>query len=538
MASPRGFAIRSAVHAEGVAGTGQPVTDGRITGEPTTHSSIVESLCRRYADIGRAVWGRERATRRSTSRPGGPATERAVGYARVFSPEDAASYSLEEQRRVIARYCEQRGYDLVRIDMDTGERPTVRGALLADLPGNVFDFDFVVVAALDRWLWDDAVHAGLVPLGDADIGFASVEEGIDFTLPTARLVLRYLWAADLSPTADAMSLPKARERVARGITPGPVPFGYRKSPSGRPLLVPEEGEAILEAFRRRARGESYGAIARWLNGQGLRPPGPRGSFTPDTVGKLLANVFYRGAIRYRGREHPGSHEPLVDPDLFRQVQARRGATRRGASRPRWPTSEAPGLLRGLAVCWRCGIELQCDRTEEGRYVYRDRGGHCKQGRLSIGVDVIDPQVEAIWRRLPFPASWRRRMAEILTAEHHNLVLEALFRNAGRITGRPRDHTIDTRPYAIRLAITGERAPELAPSAPAPSIREARQLFSDMSALWERAANAERRELLASLVEHVYVNLDEGRITGVQPTPGFDPWGDPERKADLEWALAP
>ncbi len=538
MASLRRFAIRSTVHAERPAAVGRPVAEGRMTGEPMTDPRTAESLCRRYADIGRAVWGRERATRRSTRRRRGPATERAVGYVRVFGREDTDAHPLDEQRRVIARYCEQRGYDLVRIDSDTGERRTVRGALLGPAADGGFDFDFVVVAALDRWVRGRGVIESLAPLGEADIGFASIEEGIDFTLPTGRLLLRLLWNDDFSPTLNAERPAMLRGRVERGIAPGPVPFGYRKSPDGPPRLVPEEGEAILEAFRRRARGESYGAIARWLNGKDLRPPGPKGGFTPDTVGRLLANVFYRGEIRYRGRELPGAHQPLVDDDLFRQVQARRGATRRGAARPKWPTSEAPGLLRGLAICSRCSIDLQCDRTEEGGYVYRDRGGHCRRVRLSIGADVIDGQVEAIWRRLPFPASWRRRMAGILTARHDEMVLEALFRNAGRITGSPRSSAIDERPYAVRLAITGERAPELVPSAVAPSAEEAAELFSNMSALWARAANAERRELIAPLVEHVDVNLDEGRITGVQPTPEFDPWAGPERKADLGWALAP
>ena len=497
---------------------------------PAARAHTVEQLCRHYADVGRAVWGRERATRRSRRRRRGPAGVSAVGYAWVRRPDEAGAPSLEEQRREIARYCAQRRYELVRVETDVGLRRLMRSAILVQADDGAFDFDFdlVVVASLDRWDREGSLLATLMRLGHADAGFASVEEGLDFTLPTGRLLLTCLDTSEFSPTLNSRRPAMLRERVERGIAPGPVPFGYRKRPSGHLIVIPEEGEAVVEAFRRRARGESYGAIARWLNGRGLRTRGRSGGFTSFAVRDLLTNVVYRGGIRYRGDELPGAHRALVDDELFGQVQARLGAPRAR----RTPVGDR-GVLQGRISCWRCSLPLERDRGKAGRPIYRVRGSRCSRGKHWLHADVIDEQVDAIWRSLPFPASWRRRMAESLAAEHDRLVHEALFRSARAITGGRRAGAVDERPYALRLAIMAERAPELVPSAEGPSPGEAAQLFSDMSALWERARNPERRELIAPLIESVYVDIDAKRIVDVQPTREFDPWWNPLDDDGLE-----
>ena len=241
---------------------------------------------------------------------------------------------------------------------------------------------------------------------------------------------------------------------------------------------------------------------------------------------ILSNVFYRGAIRYRGEEFAGAHEALIDDDLFRRVQARRGAPR-----ARGPEVGNRGVLQGRVYCWHSGLPLQCDRDKRGRPTYRERYP-CRAAKRSLRASGIDEQIGAIWQSLPFPAAWRRRMAEILAAEHDFLTLEALFRNARRITGSRHDRVDDERGYALLLATIGERAPELVPSARVgPSRSEAAELFSDMPALWDRAANEERRRLIAPLIQHVYVDLDAERIRSAMPTPDFNPAHD---GTEMEW----
>ncbi len=65
--------------------------------------------------------------------------------------------------------------------------------------------------------------------------------------------------------------------------------------------------------------------------------------------------------------------------------------------------------------------------------------------------------------------------------------------------------------------------ELAVASPilAPSLEQAAALFADLPRLWDRATAEERAELLRPLFERVYVDMEERRIAGLQPTPEFN-----------------
>ncbi|MCK9485565.1 MAG: recombinase family protein [Dehalococcoidia bacterium] len=103
------------------------------------------------------------------------------------------------------------------------------------------------------------------------------------------------------------------------------------------------------AFGCRAAGESYGAIARTLNAEGLTPRGKNAIFTPFAVKDMLVNRFYLSYVRYQGVELVGQHEPLVEEEMYERVQARRGKGR--TSRQPYGLS---GLLRGRIYCGHCG----------------------------------------------------------------------------------------------------------------------------------------------------------------------------------------
>ena len=53
--------------------------------------------------------------------------------------------------------------------------------------------------------------------------------------------------------------------LERGIQPTVAPFGYRKDESKRFVVDPVEGPFVREVFRRRLAGQTWAAIARWLN---------------------------------------------------------------------------------------------------------------------------------------------------------------------------------------------------------------------------------------------------------------------------------
>ena len=54
----------------------------------------------------------------------------------------------------------------------------------------------------------------------------------------------------------------------------------------------------------------------------------------------------------------------------------------------------------------------------------------------------------------------------------------------------------------------------------PSVEEAVSLLDDFPSLWSEALPAERRRLVAPLVDRVYLDLSTKRIVGLIPRPGF------------------
>lgn len=103
---------------------------------------------------------------------------------------------MDAQRKEIGRWSKQHGLDLIAIYAEEGRsahtekihrRPQL-ARLLKDAEAGAFDI--VVVHNIDRWSRNVGVQCkALQRLGDANVGFASVAEDIDFTTPAGRLLL-------------------------------------------------------------------------------------------------------------------------------------------------------------------------------------------------------------------------------------------------------------------------------------------------------------------------------------------------------------
>src|SRR5262249_38492246 len=97
--------------------------------------------------------------------------------------------------------------------------------------------------------------------------------------------------------------------------------------------------------------------------------------------RLLTNVAYIGKVRYKGEIHAGEHPPIVEMELFQQVQAllRQNKVSGGAE-----VRNAFGfLLKGLLRCVPCGCAMTPTHTSRKgtkRYRYYVCSKATKQGR--------------------------------------------------------------------------------------------------------------------------------------------------------------
>ncbi len=191
----------------------------------------------------------------------------------------------------------------------------------------------------------------------------------------------------------------AAARVRCGRHHGQAPYGYR-SEDGKLVVVPAEAAVVRRMFRECAEeGRSQREIARRLNRDGI--PAQRGTWTQGTVSKLLRSPVYAGKLRFHDELFPGTHEPIIDIDLWSKAEQLREAntrTRRGR------TPSANHLLAGGTLrCGRCGAAMYAQtRPQRGNGVTWEAYSCARRQRE--GLDACDqppvkrqPIDEAIWR---------------------------------------------------------------------------------------------------------------------------------------------
>jgi DNA invertase Pin-like site-specific DNA recombinase len=190
--------------------------------------------------------------------------------------------------------------------------------------------------------------AGVVVAVDEG-GIRSDDPEVDLQDDISQGFARY----EVARARKVFRLARARA-VRRGVATFPAPAGYDRDPQGR-LIPNNDANSIREAFRMRAAGASYNAIAEYLTGARVHTrPGKQGSFTKgwsrSGVTHLLKNRVYLGELGADGTVNPDAHDAIVDKATFtaaqRPVRAR-------------PTRESrhPFLLTKVTRCAGCGAAL-------------------------------------------------------------------------------------------------------------------------------------------------------------------------------------
>jgi hypothetical protein len=91
------------------------------------------------------------------------------------------------------------------------------------------------------------------------------------------------------------------------------------------------------------------------------------SFSRGALYELLSNPIYLGEIRHKQDRHPGQHQPILERELWDQVQQRLGT---GARRDRQSTTAAPSSPRAGKVLDEHGEPLYAQGAAQGGRRYR------------------------------------------------------------------------------------------------------------------------------------------------------------------------
>ena len=234
-------------------------------------------------------------------------------YVRVSTKKQAKEgISLDAQIDRCQAFCKARGWSVYRIYTDAGfsagslKRPALQDLLRDATQQKV---QVLLVYKIDRFSrkLKDLISA-LEDLKAKGVNFTSVTEQIDTTTAMGEAFFQIIGVfAQLE-----RGMVKERVELAFGkkISSGEVlnraPLGYYYN-GGKLTIQPDEAAKVREIFQMWAAGVNYKEIAAQF------------SLPTSTLYDLIKNPTYIGKVRYRGKLFKGSHQPLIEDELFFKV---------------------------------------------------------------------------------------------------------------------------------------------------------------------------------------------------------------------------
>ena len=277
----------------------------------------------------------------------------AIGYFRLQTEtnRDETLPTLPEQEAAFFQFCETQGFQPVAtfIDPESPGQNRHRGySQLTEYlrqPGR--GFAVVVLSRLEELAKDPReVLRRFLELEYLGARLVFTEGPQEAPLEQALA----LWRKRTNRNAlSGRALDALKTKAMRGYGLGKTPFGYRIGSQGRLEVVTEEAQVVEQIYQWYVEeGLGLRLIARRLNDaatatrRGLR-------WSVVTVRDILRNRVYAGTYARFGVRVTGNHSPIIEQELFRRAQQKRGA----ASQERAPGRRTVFVLTGLAYCGYC-----------------------------------------------------------------------------------------------------------------------------------------------------------------------------------------
>jgi hypothetical protein len=367
------------------------------------------------------------------------------------------------------------------------------------------------VSRFGRSLVDGLVQVDRVRRADGE--FYSVQDGLDTSTPSGRLVLRIMLSMaewELDRIRDDRQAATA-SAVARGVyVSGCVPAGYVKTRSRRLRLDPRTGPVMAEAFRRRAAGESLRQIGGYLQSEGVLTGHGNPCWVPTTLGRVLRNRVYLGEVKYGRFERHDAHPAIIDGATFAAAQQ----IKELIGREFVLRGDACQLLKGRVRCASCGMTtVHVNPTSGTRHCICRKdfsAGDCP-GPAAIVNARLDPYVLDAF----FTLLGRRRrppLAALAVAEAKAIESEddlARYRDSNRLLRALGDEAFAAgveararRLHTTRLELAAARARVAAHKQP--SVPELR-------AAWPSLDVFEQRRMIAQVIDCVFVAPGRGNV---------------------------
>jgi DNA invertase Pin-like site-specific DNA recombinase len=481
---------------------------------------------------------------------------KAAIYARVSSAAQRERDTIASQLRTLPEFVARQGWELVGTYVDDGAsakagRLTGRpgfARLLADAAAR--KFDVIAIVDVDRITRSEDIAErgailGAFQAAGVKVASASTGQILDLSTSQGDLLgaLATFFAAEENRKRRERTIAGKITAIGRSRKPaGPTPYGLAYDRAAGVWSVDDRQAAVMrEVLARIAGGASCEVIADDLHARGVPPPG-RKAWSRQAVYRVARARHLLGQwTADKRRRLVIDVPPIVDEATWHAAQAalaRHG--KRGLRR-----TKHTYLLEGLVACGACGAPIlirsptpqRRGRIGPAAYVCRRRKLDVRDGLPRCDAPIV-PVADldgrawaAVIAALSDPAQiaalaarQRTRAAEVrdwtADAAGYRAHLARLTRVEAQILARYRRGTISDAALDGELAglareraavaeqlATAERAASSQGPQVAPEVLAAR--LADRAAT---ATPAQRRAILAAIVEHGAARLDGDRIT--------------------------
>lgn len=316
--------------------------------------------------------------------------------------QGSESESIQNQKSMLMKYALERGWEIYNLYCDEdfsgadAHRPDFSRMLRDAEAGR---FQIILCKSQSRFtrdmeLVEKYIHGKFPQWG---IRFVAVADNVDTDVKGSKKarqingLVNEWYLEDLSENIRMVFDFKRRQGQYIGGFPL---YGYRKDPADKNKLVVDEAAAVVvrQIYQWYLEGSGVRRIASLLNGQGIDNPtrykrklglgytngsDGGGLWNKTGVARILRNEMYTGVmvqgrkkkVSYKSKRTvdvpeeewyrvPGTHEAIIDPETFQQVQE--------LLRPRVKTDGRGEVyvLSGLVKCADCGSTMA--RTSNGR----------------------------------------------------------------------------------------------------------------------------------------------------------------------------
>ena len=304
-------------------------------------------------------------------------------------------------------------YDEFRSGKDLN-RPGIQ-QIIQDIESGRPSFDTLVVWQLDRLSRNLADAAPLFErLRDAGLGFISIRQNyLSATGAMARFNLTQTIAIaqlEREMTSERITA-KMRWIASQGkATWGRLPLGYRRKEGVKNTaeVVPEDAAVVKSIFTLYVAGHRCGTFEDLHNFCTVHKEriGDR-----KKIYKLLRNRFYIGEVPYKGEFFKGEHQPIIDRELFEEVQKLLPGEHYNTARP--GRRKYAYLLSGLVRCcctpdrYMTPASVNKKSNKYFYYLCTDRDCKCR-----INAEKLDQAVLDVIKKIALDQNYVRRCYEL------------------------------------------------------------------------------------------------------------------------------